>query len=114
MKELALLLKTWRNERGAIDFLTGAKIVLDKDGNVYDVKAYPTGIANESIEQFMLLANETVAKHAEDNGLPFVYRVHERLSEEKITTLQKCLNIFGIPFTRRTRAAIKPADIQKS
>lgn len=114
MKELALLLKTRRSARGAIDFnFPEPKIVLDKDGNVYDIKAYPTGIANEIIEQFMLLTNETVAKHAEDNGLPFVYRVHERPSEEKITTLQKCLNIFGIPFTPPDAAAIKPADIQK-
>lgn len=114
MKELAMLLKTRRSARGAIDFnFPEPKIVLDNDGNVYDIKAYPTGIANEIIEQFMLLANETVAKHAEDNNLPFVYRVHERPSEEKIMTLQKCLNLFDIPFTPPDASAVTPKDIQK-
>lgn len=114
MKELAVLLKQKRLERGSIDFnFPEPKIVLDTNGNVCDVKAYPTGIANEIIEQFMLLANETVAKHAESCSLPFVYRIHERPSAEKLTALQKCLGIFGIPFSAENPSEIRPTDIQK-
>lgn len=114
MKELALLLKNRRSARGAIDFnFPEPKIVLDADGNVYDVKPYPTGIANEIVEQFMLLANETVARYAQEKNLPFVYRVHERPSLEKLETLQKCLHVFGIPFHMEDPSNVKPVDIQR-
>ena len=114
MKELALLLKARRHERGAIDFnFPEPKVVLDESGKVSGVKIYETGISNEIIEQFMLLANEAMAKYAESKDLPFVYRVHEVPSEEKLITLQKYLSIFNIPFALPDTNAIKPHDIQE-
>lgn len=113
MRELALNLKQKRLSRGSVDFnFPEPKIVLDGSGNVTDVKVYKTGVSNEIIEQFMLLANETVAKHAADNLLPFVFRVHETPSSEKLLNLQKYLNIFGIPFQIPETSDIQPSDIQ--
>ncbi len=114
MRDLALILKGRRSQRGAIDFnFPEPKIVLGEDGRVEGVKVYETGISNEIIEQFMLLANETVANHACENELPFVFRVHEAPSEDKICTLEKYLNVFSIPADLSGKLEIKPADIQK-
>lgn len=114
MKDLAMLLKKRRTQRGAVDFnFPEPKIVLDENGNVLGVKVYETGISNEIIEQFMLLANETVARHACDKDLPFVFRVHEEPSEEKIISLQKYLNVFSVENDLAQKERISPADIQK-
>lgn len=114
MRELAMILKKRRRAMGSIDFnFPEPKVILDSDGRVAGIKAYETGISNEIIEQFMLIANETVAKHASDNALPFVYRVHESPDGEKLANLQKYLRIFGIPFKIPDDGKICPRDIQR-
>ncbi len=114
MKELAMLLKSKRSERGAIDFnLDEPKVIFDENENIVDIKAYETGVSNEIIEQFMILANEVIAKHAQKNDLPFVYRIHEAPGVEKLTHLRKCLALFGIDFTFSEDEQISPKDIQK-
>ena len=63
MKEAAAILKEKRRKRGAIDFdFPESKIVLDKDGWPTDIHPYERNVATDIIEDFMLLANETVAK----------------------------------------------------
>jgi ribonuclease R len=85
MKELALILREKRMERGAIDFDFGeAKIILDETGKPIEVRKYDITIANRIIEEFMLVCNETVAEHFHWTGTPFVYRVHEEPDSEKI------------------------------
>ncbi len=114
MKELAMILKQRRRKCGVIDFnFPEPKIMLDENGEVVGVGVYKTGISNEIIEQFMLLANETIARYAAEKELPFVYRVHETPSIEKMVTLQKYLSLFNIPFSIDDMSKIEPSDIQK-
>lgn len=114
MRDLAMRLKHRRNARGAIDFnFPEPKIILDESGAVAGVEIYKTGIANEIIEQFMLLANETVARYACDNDLPFVFRVHEAPDGEKLSRLEKCLNVFSVPSNFSEMEKVEPRDIQK-
>lgn len=85
MKELALILRKKRMDRGAIDFdFDEAKIILDEKGKPVEVRRYETTIANRIIEEFMLVCNETVAERFHWAGLPFVFRVHEEPDSEKI------------------------------
>lgn len=98
MKELALILRKKRMDRGAIDFdFDEAKIILDEDGKPTEVKKYEITIANRIIEEFMLACNETVAEHFHWAGMPFVYRIHEEPDSEKIMTFAEFSRNLGYP-----------------
>ena len=85
MEELCKILRKKRLDRGAIDFdFEECKIILDEKGKTIDIKPYERAIANRMIEEFMLLANETVAEHMEKLKVPFVYRIHENPDAEKL------------------------------
>ena len=89
MEELCGILNKKRMRRGAIDFdFDECKIILNEFGKPIDIKPYEREIANRMIEEFMLVANETVAEHMFWTQLPFVYRIHEDPDEEKLTTFQ--------------------------
>ena len=95
-EELARILMKRREKRGAIDFdFPEAKIILNKDGEVVDIKHYERRISNKIIEEFMLVSNETVAEHYFWLGVPFVYRIHETPSAEKMESLSKFVATFG-------------------
>ena len=86
MEELCKILKTKRQSRGSIDFdFPEVKIKTDENGKAVDVYKYEAGISNKIIEEFMLIANQTVAEEFFWADIPFVYRVHEKPSSEKIT-----------------------------
>ncbi|ACL76588.1 ribonuclease R [Ruminiclostridium cellulolyticum] len=96
MKELALILRKKRFQRGAIDFdFDEARVVIDEKGKPIDVKRYEITIANQIIEEFMLACNETVAEHFFWTNTPFVYRIHEDPDEEKIHNLNEFLYNLG-------------------
>lgn len=85
MEELCEILYKKRLRRGAIDFdFEESKIILDDNDKPIDIKPYEREIANRIIEEFMLIANETVAEHMFWTKLPFVYRIHEDPDEEKL------------------------------
>lgn len=95
-EKLARILMERRNKRGAIDFdFPEAKIILNKDGEVVDIKHYERRISNKIIEEFMLVSNETIAEHYFWLGTPFVYRVHETPTSEKMEKLSKFIATFG-------------------
>ncbi|MBQ3421548.1 MAG: ribonuclease R, partial [Romboutsia sp.] len=95
-EKLARILMKRRERRGAIDFdFPEAKIILNKEGEVVDIKHYERRISNRIIEEFMLVSNETIAEHYFWLGLPFVYRVHETPSAEKMEDLSKFVATFG-------------------
>ena len=109
MKELSHILRERRHRRGAIDFdFPEAKIILNESGEPVDIKAYDRNVATKIIEDFMLLANETVAEDYYWQELPFVYRTHEAPDEEKIRTLATFINNFGYSINE-----IRPKEIQK-
>ena len=111
MGELAALLSQTRHEKGSIDFdLDESEIVLDENEVPVDVFAAERRIANRLIEEFMLLANETVAEHFLKAGCPFVYRVHERPDGEKLSELRTFLEGLGITLNADPDS-VTPADI---
>ena len=88
MAVLSGLIRRRREKHGAIDFdLPEPCIILDGDGRVSDVRVRERDDASRLIEDFMLLANETVARTFYDAGLPFLYRVHDDPDEEGIREL---------------------------
>ena len=97
MEELALILKNKRLEQGYLNLdIPESKIELDIDGKVKNISKYETSFANEIIEQFMLIANETVAEKFYWLEAPFIYRVHEKPDLEKVQELNKFLFNFGL------------------
>ena len=97
MAELACILKNKRLERGYLNLdIPESKIELDTDGWAINVKKYETNFANEIIEQFMLIANETIAEKFYWLEAPFIYRVHEEPDMDKINELNKFLYNLGL------------------
>ena len=97
MEELALILKQKRLDTGYLNLdIPESEIILDINGNAIDVKKYETSFANEIIEQFMLIANETVAEKFYWLEAPFIYRVHEEPDMDKIKELNRFLYNFGL------------------
>jgi len=113
MQRLERLLVKKRKERGAIDFtLPETKVVIDpQTGKITGVAAYPRYEAHRIIEEFMLAANTAVAEKFERLGVPFVYRVHEAPSEEKLDVFSTFIAPFGLSLNR-TKDGIAPRDMQ--
>ncbi len=96
MQELAVILRQKRMKRGSIDFdFPETKIVLDANGKPIKIAPYERNVATKIIEDFMLIANETVAQEYFWRELPFVYRTHETPDEEKIHKLATLIGNFG-------------------
>lgn len=115
MKELAEILREKRNKRGSIDFdFPESKIILDNNGVPLEIKPYERNTATRIIEDFMLLANETVAQHFYWMEMPFVYRTHETPDPEKILKLGTFINNFGYNIKVKSGDnEIHPKEIQK-
>ena len=112
MKELAEILRSMRERRGAINFeMPETKVILNDDGTVRDVKPYPINFTNGIIESFMICANEFVAKKFFDLKYPFVYRVHEDPDPIKIARFSNIARYFGA--SGRLFGHIKPLDVQR-
>ena len=113
MKELAGILREKRVLRGSIDFdLPETKIILDENGKPIEVKPYEHNSATRIIEDFMLIANETVAGHMYWQGMPFIYRTHDTPDMEKIDKLLTLIQNFGYTF-KGDKEEIHPKEIQK-
>ena len=113
MEELAAILRTKRHKRGSIDFdFAESKIVLDQDGHPTEIKPYERNVATKIIEDFMLIANETVAQHFFWLELPFVYRTHEKPDPDKIMKLSTFIRNFGY-HVKTVGEEIHPKELQK-
>ena len=96
METLAGILRKKRMKRGSIDFdFPETKVILDKNGVPTEIRPYDRNVATKIIEDFMLIANETVASDFYWRELPFVYRTHENPDSEKIKKLSTFINNFG-------------------
>ena len=96
MNELAHILRKSKEARGYIDFETDeAKVVQDENGKAIDIVKRTSGDGEELIEDFMIVANETVATHVTNMDLPFIYRVHDLPSTEKITEFANLVKLMG-------------------
>lgn len=113
MNELKDILHKKRAGRGSIDFdFPETKILLNDKGKPVEVKKYETGVSNQIIEEFMLVCNETVAEHMFRKNMPFVYRVHEVPSEDKIREFVAFINPFGYSI-KHTQNKVHPKEFQK-
>ncbi len=114
MAGLRNIMKAARHRRGAIDFdLPEVKVKLDENGKPVALVKRTGSLAESMIEQCMLAANETVAEHMDKKNLPFIYRVHEQPSEEKIERLNNLLAAFGLYVRKNEAGEIRPMDVQK-
>lgn len=97
MQALAAILRYKRKQRGSLDFDIGeAEIILDEKERPIRIQLAERRTANRLIEEFMLVANETVAEHFFWMNYPFIYRVHEKPDPEKMMELKSYLMNFGI------------------
>jgi ribonuclease R len=96
MHELFGILNGRRRRRGSIDFdLQESEIILDDEGMVEGIVAAERNVAHRLIEEFMLLANETVAAHLEKRGVPTLFRVHEPPDPAKVEIFEEFLSTLG-------------------
>ncbi len=113
MKELSAILREKRHARGAIDFdFPESKIILDSQGKPLEIKPYERNAATRIIEDFMLLANETVAEDYYWQSVPFLYRSHDNPDPEKMKQLSTFINNFGY-FVKLQQGDIHPKELQK-
>ena len=113
MKEAAAILKEKRRKRGAIDFdFPESKIIVDDKGYPIDIHPYERNVATDIIEDFMLLANETVAEDYFWQEIPFLYRTHETPDSDKIKKLDTFIHNFGY-YMKTGRENFHPKEIQK-
>ncbi len=113
MEQLAQILRERREQRGSIDFdFPESKIYLDEKGMPIDIKPYERNVATRIIEDFMLIANETVAEDYFWQELPFVYRTHDNPDPEKMIKLGMFISNFGYGI-KASGSQIHPKEIQK-
>ncbi|MDO4269002.1 MAG: ribonuclease R [Eubacteriales bacterium] len=113
MKELADILRQKRHMRGSIDFdFPETKIILDEKGRPVDIKPYERNAATRIIEDFMLMANETIAEDYFWQGVPFLYRTHDNPDPEKMKRLGTFINNFGYSI-RTQQGEVHPKELQK-
>lgn len=113
MDELREILHKKRAKRGAVDFdLPEQKVILDEKLHPIEIVQRIHGNAESIIEEFMLVANETVAQHMFNQHWPFIYRVHDIPAEEKMQDFAKLLANFNIKF--KVHEETKPKDIQQA
>ena len=113
MLELSKCLRERRKKRGSIDFdFPESKILLDEKGVPIEIKPYDRNSATKLIEDFMLMANETIAEDFFWQELPFVYRTHESPDQEKIQALSAMIANFGY-FIKNTGEQLHPKEFQK-
>ena len=113
MEELALAIYETRRGRGNLDFdLPEAEIVLDLQGMPEAIVRAERNVAHRIIEEFMIAANEAVARHLTEQKIPLLYRVHEGPDEEALASLAPFLLSLGYRLPVK-KAAVTPPEIQK-
>ena len=110
MTQLADLLAKKKRQRGAPMIDTPeSKLIIDENDICVDVIQRVRGVSEEIIEDFMLTANECAARFGIENNLPFVYRVHENPSDQKLEDLKDGLTKLNIPYT--LNGDVQPKDL---
>ena len=113
MHELFEILNGRRRRRGSIDFdLPEAEVLMDESGAIADIVAAQRNVAHRIIEEFMLLANETVADYLDAEGGPGLYRVHEPPDPMKVAQFEEFIAGFGLSLGAPLNA-LRPRHFQK-
>ena len=113
MEELALLIYEQRRRRGNLDFdLPEAEIILDLQGLPEDIVRAERNVAHRIIEEFMIAANEAVARHLTEKDFPTLYRVHEGPDQQALEALAPFLLSLGYRLPQK-KEPIAPLEMQK-
>ena len=113
MQELSALIRSCRKERGAIDFeFPESKVILDAEGTPVEIRPYPSNVATRMIEDFMLMANETVAEEYCTREIPFLYRTHDKPDGDRMEATLMLIREQGIKVEKRSHE-ITPGEVQK-
>ncbi len=113
MKELALILMAMRKKRGSIDFdLPEPEIIIGLTGKTEGIIRAERNLAHQLIEEFMLAANEAVARFITEREIPFLYRVHENPDPAKLNTFQEFVYGFGYEFAL-VEDKVNPLELQR-
>lgn len=113
MKELAAVLRERRRKRGSIDFdFPETRVILDEKGVPVDIEPYERNTATKIIEDFMLIANETVAEDYYWQEIPFVYRTHDNPDPDRMKKLSTFINNFGYTIHFKDDE-VHPKELQK-
>ncbi len=113
MEKLAEILAEKRHARGSLDFETKeAKIILNSEGLVQDIKVVKRGISENIIEEFMIKANEAVSEAMSYQLLPFIYRVHEEPVKEKLENFNKIAERLGYKINLK-KGEVHPRMLQQ-
>ena len=112
MEELCEILNARRRRRGSIDFdLPEPEIILAVTGEMTGIVALERNVAHRLIEEFMLIANETVARHLWRARVPSLYRIHERPDPRRLEEFDRVAQAFGYRLPK-PYASIEPAAFQ--
>lgn len=114
MFQLSQILQKKRELRGAVDFdLPEAEVEFNLDGEVYDIIRAERNEAHRLIEEFMLLANECVARYLIEKGVPFLHRVHEEPDSEKVERFAEIALKFGFSLGSDSAGDSPPREFQR-
>jgi len=112
MAELAEILRQRRMKRGSLDFdLPEPKVMLDLLGYTTDIIRAERLFSHRIIEEFMIVANETVAMHLTKKGWPMVYRIHDKPTGEKLVAFTKLIETLG--YSLPLKKEYTPKDFQR-
>ena len=113
MLELFEVLRTRREQRGSIDFdLPEAEVMLAESGDIQTIRATERNVAHRIIEEFMLSANEVVARELVFNNQPGLYRVHQQPDPQKLEDLKEILKEFKLKL-RGDVEDMRPGELQR-
>ncbi len=113
MNELRCILNAQREARGSMNFnFDEARIILDADGKPVDIVKRERGVSNNIIEEFMLIANETVAEHFFWLNTPFIYRIHEEPNADSIKEFARFIAPFGYTI-KHSGGIVHPKELSK-
>ena len=111
ISRLAEIIQKRRQQRGAIDFdLPEPMLTYDEEGEVSGITKSVRLFSHRIVEEFMILANEVVARHLEENDVPSLYRVHEEPDPMKVENFAEIVSGFGLKFQPKKA---HPAEFQK-
>jgi ribonuclease R len=115
LRRMANVLNGKREARGSLDFdLPSSRVLLDEEGLPVDIQKVVRLESNRLVEEFMLLANEIVARHLKEAKVPAVFRVHEEPKEKKLDDLAEQIGPFGYNlYGGNDRGSVSPKELQR-
>jgi ribonuclease R len=109
LRDLARELRKRRQARGGLDFdLPEARVIINSAGEPTQVQRVLRLDTHRLIEEFMILANESVAREAEARQLPFLYRIHEAPDADRLEQLREFLAGLGLKLARGVERSSRP------